>query len=45
MPNISCLHIDSSNDDIVKLVTMMVKGNEMIIYEYENVFQLYLIFT
>ncbi len=33
------------NDDIVTLLTMMVKGNEIIIYEFENVFQLYLMFT
>ncbi len=33
------------NDDIVKLVTMMVKGNEIIIYEFENDFRLYLMFT
>jgi hypothetical protein len=32
------------NDDIVTLLTMMVKGNEIIIYEFENVFQLYLMF-
>jgi hypothetical protein len=33
------------NEDIFKLVTMMIKGNEVIIYEFENVFQLYLMFT
>ncbi len=33
------------NDDIVELVAMMVKGNEIIIYEFENVFQLYLMLT
>jgi hypothetical protein len=33
------------NDDIVELVAMMVKGNEIIIYDFENVFQLYLMLT
>jgi len=33
------------NENIFKLVTLMVKGNEIIIYEFENVFQLYLMFT
>ncbi len=32
-------------DNIFKLVTLMVKGNEITIYEFENVFQLYLMFT
>jgi hypothetical protein len=29
------------NENIFKLATLMVKGNEIIIYEFENVFQLY----
>jgi hypothetical protein len=33
------------NENIFKLVTLMVKSNEIIIYEFENVFQLYLMFT
>jgi len=44
-PIYHAIHIDQVNENIFKLATLMVNGNEIIIYEFQNVFPLYLMFT